>query len=187
MKRIRQVVLGAVIGGLSLSIAQPPAAISQPQVKVTSKDHGKGKIKELTATGYLAVPPDKVWKTVTNYGSYAQIMPRVSTSKVTTRKGNLAIATMKLDLPFPFQGTWYTNRYTENAKAGTVSWKMLNGSIKDTTGSWTLKAQGAGTLATYRVQTDLGSILIPGWMLDTLSERTIPDIFAGVEKHAKSL
>ncbi len=187
MKPIRQVILSTVIAGLSLSLAQPPAAISQPQVKVSSKDHGKGKVKELTATAYLAVAPDKVWRTVTNYGSYSQIMPRVSTSKISSRKGNMAIATMKLELPFPFQGTWYTNRYTENKQAGTVSWRMINGSIKDTQGSWTIKAQGAGTLATYQVTTDLGSLLIPGWMIDMASKKTVPDIFAGVEKHAKTL
>lgn len=182
MKNILAIALSAMV-----LVSVPTPALSVSNVKVSAKDLGKGKDKQIYATAYLDVPPQKVWKAITSYSNYRHFMPRVSSSKIETRKGNVAIATMKLDVPFPFNGTWYTNRYTENPKAMTVQWKMLKGSLKSNSGGWTLKPQGKGTLATYRVTTDPGVALIPSWVVNQVTKRTVPNIFKGVERRAKSL
>lgn len=175
-------VLSAV---LMLSCAQ--AAYGLGKVDVKAIDHGAGKLKEVKAVAYVDAPPTKVWKAVTDYANYKLFFPRIAKSKLENRSGNVAYATLHLDLPFPFQGTWYTNRYDENPKNMSMTWKMVNGSIKYTDGGWTLKPQGKGTLATYHVRTDVNIPLIPQALVNQVTKQTIPNIFQGLEKRAKSL
>ncbi|PKL78647.1 MAG: hypothetical protein CVV27_03030 [Candidatus Melainabacteria bacterium HGW-Melainabacteria-1] len=173
------------IAAVALALPQTASAVGNVDVKAV--DHGPGKLKEVKAVGYIDAPPAKVWKAIIDYGGYAKFMPRMKKSTLETRNANMAIATMYLDLPFPFSGTWYTNRYDENPKAMSLKWRMLKGSIKHTDGGWSLKAQGKGTLATYIVRTDPGVPLIPKILADEATKRTIPDIFKAVERRAKQL
>lgn len=183
MKHVRHTLSALALAALCFGTAA--GAIGNIDVKAV--DPGPGKMKEVRAAGYIDAPPAKVWKAVTDYGHYNQFMPRVKESNLERRSSNSAIATMKLDLPMPFSGTWYTNRYDENAKAMTTKWRMLKGSIKHTEGGWTLKPQGKGTHATYIVKTDLGGVLIPQVLQNEVTKRTLPDIFRAVERRARSL
>lgn len=178
--------LSASLGSLP-SLLQPAPAQAKPQVKVSIQDKGKGQSKQVVATGVINVPIHKVWKALTDYGAYSRYMPRVSSSQLQTRNGNNAVCTMKLDLPFPLQGTWYTNRYLESPQNHTIRWEMIKGSIKDNQGSWQLKKQGNATFGTYTVRTHLGSLPIPNWMIDTASKQTVPSIFEAVENYARKL
>lgn len=182
---LRRFLAAALLTGLTLGLASP--ASSKPQVTVKAIDHGPGKLKEVQASGLLAAPPAKVWKALTNYNAYATFFPRIASSKLDSRKGNTAVATMRLNLPFPLQGTWYTNRYEENAQAMILKWTMIKGSLKSNVGGWTLKPQGTGTLATYTVRTDPGIPLIPKVLIDTATKQTIPTIFEAVETYANTL
>lgn len=170
--------------------ATPAFALSESElqsgkVDVQLIDHGNGKLKEVKATGLIKAPPGKVWQLLTNYGGYRSFMPRVSSSTLESRSGNSAVATMKLDLPIPFKGTWYTNRYTENPGAFTFKWNMVKGSIKHNEGSWQLKPHGSHTLAVYTVRTDPGVPLIPKWVVDTATKQTVPSIFEAIRKNVR--
>lgn len=180
--------LGLALGLCTLSLSlNTPSAQSASKIDVRLIDKGEGKPKTVKAVGYINVPIAKVWKALTNYGNYHSFMPRVASSKLDSRSGNLAQATHKLDVPWPFSGTWYTNRYVENASIHSIRWSMVKGSIKHNEGSWQLKAQGKGTHATYTVTADLGVPVIPQWMYGEVTKSTIPDIFHGVENHAAKL
>ena len=181
---LRHTVAAVILAGLTLAGS---AADATGKIDVKAVDHGSGKLKEVKAQGYIDAAPAKVWKVLTDYGAYQRFMPRMAQSTLDKRNGNMAIATMKLSLPFPFQGTWYTNRYDENPKAMSLTWRMLKGSIKTTTGGWTLKPQGKGTMAYYTVRTDIGAILIPKILQDEATKRTVPAIFEAVERRAKSM
>lgn len=172
---------------LGLSLFAPGAASAVSNMHVDAFDHGNGQPKEVRASGYIAAPPAKVWKVITDYGSYQTFMPRVAQSRLDSRRGNLAVATIHLNVPFPFNGTWYTNRYQENPRALSLSWQMLNGSIKSTTGGWVLKPSGSGTSVVYTIRTDLGGVMIPKMLQDEITKRTMPDIFAAVERRALAL
>lgn len=182
-KSIRRTLAAAALASLCFA----SSAEATGHIDVQAVDPGAGKPKQVIASGLINAPPAKVWRALTDYGAYNQFMPRVAESKLVSRKGNSAIATMKLSLPFPFSGTWYTNRYDENPGAMSLSWRSLNGSIKSTVGGWTLRPQGSGTFATYRVTTDLGAVLIPKVLQDEVTKRTVPEIFASVEKRAQAL
>ncbi|MBT9546445.1 MAG: SRPBCC family protein [Candidatus Sericytochromatia bacterium] len=180
--------LGLALGLSTLGLGlNTPFAQSAGKVDVRLIDKGEGKPKTVKAVGYINVPIAKVWKALTNYGNYQNFMPRVASSHLDSRSGNLAQATHKLDVPWPFSGTWYTNRYVENAANHSIRWSMVKGSIKHNEGSWQLKSQGKGTYGTYTVTADVGVPVIPQWMYGELTKSTIPDIFHSLESHAAKL
>ncbi len=155
--------------------------------KIEIVDPGRGNLKEVRANAYLDAPVEKVWQVLVHYENYHRFLPRVKTSELNRRKGNMAIATMRLDLPFPMNGTWYTNRYIENPQQKTIEWIMLKGSLKATTGRWKLRSQGKGTAVEYRLRTDPGIPLIPKALIDMGTKRTIPEVLKAVEAYARQL
>lgn len=185
MNTKRLLLSSILILGATAPLSIQPAAQSANNVNVILV--GSGDTKQIKATGLIRAPIQKVWKTLTDYGNYPRFMPKTATSKIHSRKGNAAIVTMKLDLPFPFKGTWYTNKYTEIPSRYYYEWSMLKGSIKSNSGSWQLIKKGNFTHGTYRVQTNPGVPLIPQWIIDTATKNTIPSIFTAVEKRANAL
>jgi ribosome-associated toxin RatA of RatAB toxin-antitoxin module len=176
--------LGVTALGLSISA---PAAQSTGKVDVRLMDRGDGKPKSVKAVGVLNVPIAKVWKALTSYNKYQDFFPRVASSHLDSRTGNLVQATLKLDVPWPFSGTWYTNRYVENPSQHSIRWSMLKGSIKHNEGSWQLQSKGNSTFATYSVTADLGVPIIPQWMYGEVTKSTIPSIFTSLESYASRL
>lgn len=122
----------------------PLSAAQLLEIKIT--DPGQGQLKKIMARAYLEASPEQVWQAISGYAHYPEFLPRVSSSHIDRRNANVTIATMKLDLPFPMKGTWYTNRYVEDKAVGTIHWKMLRGSLKSTVGRWKISPQGKGTL-----------------------------------------
>jgi len=175
--------LFSVLMAFHLFFCTPLWAAELLEVNIT--DPGKGQLKKIVARAYLDATPDQVWKTITRYEKYPQFLPRVASTRIDRRNQNVTIATMQLDLPFPMNGTWYTNRYVENRAAGTIDWKMLKGSLKYTVGRWTISPQGKGTLVQYALQTDPGIPFIPQRLIQEGSKRTIPDILRAVEAYAQ--
>lgn len=186
VRRLSLPVLALTVAGLALYFPIFPAQ-SSSKVDVRLLDQGEGKPKTVKAVGLIQAPVAKVWKALTNYGDYQNFMPRIASSRLEVRKGNLAQATLTLDVPWPFTGTWYTNRYVETPGVHSIRWSMLKGSIKHNEGSWQLKAQGNATLAHYTVKADLGVPVIPQWMYGEVTKSTIPSIFAAVERYAARL
>lgn len=181
---IKRVALGFALFSMTAALpALPGQAAKLYDIQIT--DPGKNQLKRIVAKAYLDATPEQVWQTISHYERYPDFLPRVASCKLVRRTENVAIATMKLDLPFPMNGTWYTNRYVENKAAGTIEWKMLEGSLKSTVGRWKLSPQGKGTLVQYSLQTDPGIPLIPQFMIEQGSKRTIPEILHAVEAYAK--
>jgi ribosome-associated toxin RatA of RatAB toxin-antitoxin module len=164
-----------------------PGAQSAGKVEVKLLDQGDGRPKTVKAAGLINAPLAKVWKVLTHYNEYHKFMPRVSSSKLESRSGNLAQATYQLDAPWPLNGTWYTNRYVETPANHAIRWSMVKGSIKHNEGSWQLRAQGNATYATYTVIADLGIPAIPKWIFGEVTKTTVPSIFEAVEKQAAQL
>ncbi len=171
--------------GLGLTLGMPQASFAARLMDIKITDPGKHQLKTIVANAYLEASPEQVWQTISQYEAYPKFLPRVASCRIDRRQGNVTIATMKLDLPFPMNGTWYTNRYVANKKAGTIEWKMLQGSLKSTAGRWKISPQGKGTLVQYRLQTDPGIPFIPQAMIQEGSKRTIPDILRAVEAYAQ--
>lgn len=170
---------------LGLLLGTPLTASAARLIDIKITDPGKNQLKTIVAKAYLEATPEQVWQTISHYEAYPQFLPRVASCRIDRRQGNVTIATMKLDLPFPMNGTWYTNRYVANKQAGTIEWKMLQGSLKSTVGRWQILPQGKGTLVQYHLQTDPGIPFIPQALIQEGSKRTIPDILRAVEAHAK--
>lgn len=182
--------LSCLVVILSSSVQAKPLSMGEIEagkVEVTFDDRGPGKLKYVKAVAIISSPPAKVWKVVTDYGNYKSFMPKVTKSYVETRNGNKVEAYTLLTLPWPFQNTWYVNRYVEDRKNLVVRWSMVRGSILDNAGSWKLKPHGKkNTLATYTLKVDPGVSFIPTWMINTATKETLPDIIEAVRERVKS-
>lgn len=143
-------------------------------------------IKGLKAIAIIKAPPKKVWNTLLDYKNYPKFMPRVSQSIVKKKMGNIYHVYHKMDVPWPFPEMWYTNRCVTDSKKYTFKWQMLEGSLKNTKGSWQLKPyKKKWTLAIYSVEVDFGVPLIPSWVVNRIQSRLAPGIFQGIRKYLK--
>lgn len=191
MSRVSRHVLSALcLGCLFFSASTPALAFDAKSLKINAEDPGSGQLKKVVATGVINAPINKVWQAVTDYPAYSRFMPRITYSHLDKRSAHLAVATMKIDLPFPFQGIVYTNKYVETLGPDykEMEWILLKSNkLKSNNGGWKLRARGSQTLATYTVIIDPGVPLIPKWMIETATKQTIPSVFEAVEKYARKL
>lgn len=189
-KNISRLLLTSVI--LTSSFILSPQSASAFKLKDLEKgvidvvmfDKGKG-TKGVKARAIIKAPPSRVWKGITSYSKYPTYMPRVETTKVLKKIGASTFdVRIKLDTPWPLSNTWYVNRYRQDKKNWRITWKMVKGSIKYNEGKWQLKPYKGGkyTFATYDVIADPGIPLIPQWIINEVSKRTVPDIFNGIKK-----
>lgn len=183
----RQALLALIISVCLITVSPTARAFDTNTLKISAVDPGSGKLKKVVATGLILAPPNKVWKAVTDYAAYSKFMPKVVSSKLNSRVGNTAVATMILHLPFPFKEIVYTNNYIEQPDIMKMEWALIKSNkLKSNVGGWSLKAKGKYTEGTYTVIVDPGVPMLPKWMIETATKSTIPQIFSQVEKFANS-
>lgn len=154
----------------------------------------RGPIKEGTAIGLIEVPPERVFKVITDNENFEQFMPYVKQSDVERVKEGSIINYQYLDFPFPIGDRYYKLHVVhtiEDTDRGTFfrsAWTYVKGSgnIRDTYGSWILQEYGQGkTLATYVVCTDPGGS-IPKWAQNFATKISLPKIIDRVRRRVKN-
>lgn len=132
----------------------------------------------IQAKGIFDAPPEKVWKALTNFSAYPRYYESVVQSQVRSTQGNQANVYVKFKFPFPVGEIWVLNQYTLDAKSRKLSWKMLDGNLKnsDGSGSWSLSPyKGGRTLATYRLNVDGSGA--SNWLQKQAVFRSTPAVF----------
>ena len=201
MKRLMTSIVVIIL--LGLWIIQEVTAIELTQTEHERLAKGKvivylkaarGPIKEGTAIGVIDVPPEKVFRVVTDNEDFEEFMPYVKQSDVERIKERSIMNYQYLDFPFPIGDRYYklhilhTIENTDNGKVFKSTWTYVKGSgnIKDTYGSWILEEYGQGkTLATYVVCTDPGGSL-PKWALNMATKISLPEIIDRVRQRVKN-
>ena len=72
---------------------------------------------------------------------------------------------------------WYTLDMTE--ELGHVSWRMVDGNLRDNRGSWLITPDGDGSRVVYTVELDVG-FLVPNVIVRTLLGSDLPSILQAV-------
>lgn len=132
----------------------------------------------IQAKGIFDAPPEKVWAALTNFGAYPKYYESVVQSQVREKQGNQAKVYVKFKFPFPVGEIWVLNQYTLDNANRKLSWKMLDGNLKnsDGSGSWSLSPyKGGRTLATYRLNVDGSGA--SNWLQKQAVFRTTPAVF----------
>lgn len=121
-----------------------------------------GKNIDMVSIGMLAnVPPEKLWRVVTDFEGYADLMPESVKTTIMKKKGNMmhvrfVVSVLKfsvIDI-----NTKYTLKYVLDApRRADISW--VEGDVKNVEGYWELYPVDGGrkTVAIYAITSDLGS------------------------------
>jgi len=170
-------------------------------VTVYMRDRSGTDVKELKAVGLIDAPPEVVFRVLSDYDRYREVMPYTEESKVVaTEEGKVVHFYTVIDAPVVSKRD-YTLRIVDESE-----WKGGHGylksrwtpsdkgpapkegvvRVKSNDGSWTLEPidDGARTRATYLLYTDPGGSL-PTFLINKANSSTIPDIYEALRKHSQ--
>ncbi len=141
---------------------------------------------EAIVKAVIETTPTRVWAILDRCDRYKKVMPRTSASKELSRKGNIIVCKITIDMPFPISDLTATTKAVHTVKKAfwQRAWQLMSGDYKRNTGSWTLKpfdAEGKRTLVVYRVHAE-PNISVPVWVQKRASKSTLPDLIAAVAK-----
>jgi ribosome-associated toxin RatA of RatAB toxin-antitoxin module len=161
------------------------------QTEVILRPMGKGKPQEGVGRGFLAAPPERVFRAVADVEHWHEFMPFLEASDAHLQPDGSVLSAQRLALPFPLGERHYRIRFRsrlERTAQGAVwhaEWSYVPGSgnLADLRGSWTLTAAPGGTLAICRIRTDPGSF--SSRLMDRATAKSIPWIFDGLRQHIR--
>lgn len=151
----------------------------------------KGRPQEGIGRGFIAAPPERVFRAITDVAGWHEFMPFLTASDAQPQKDGSILSAQRLDLPFPFGERRYRihlRSEVERAPQGAVwraEWSYVPGSgdLADLRGSWMLTAAPGGTLATLRMWTDPGSF--SSRLMDRATRKSLPWIFDGLRQQVQ--
>ena len=135
----------------------------------------------------INVPPEHLFKTITDYESYPDFIPEtlgVEVLKRSKKKDGTRVSEVKFDIKVIKQID-YTLRLTEEPNER-VSWELVEGKIfKTNNGGWELKPAGKGkTEATYTVDITIG-LLVPQAITNMLVGSSLPKMLEQMKERAE--
>lgn len=145
----------------------------------------KNNIATTEVTFLVKGTPEEVWKVLTDYNNYPKFMPSMEKFVVKTKTERFSIVHVKLESP-PLIDISYDLRRVYDKHNWTISFKKIDGKIKDIEGSWKLDEYGSKyTKLIYRSHIDIG-IPVPKFILDSLSKNGLHKIAENVKKRVES-
>jgi Polyketide cyclase / dehydrase and lipid transport len=163
------------------------------QVWVELAEAGPDEPKEGIGRGWIEAPPERVFRTLTDYAHWHEFMPFLEESGARPQPDGSVIGTHLLRLPRFLGDRHYRVRFTQKidtsrgGRTWRVAWNYIPGSgnVKDHHGSWTLTAAGPGkTQAVLRLETDPGGAT-PRWAIERGIVGTVPWIFHGLRQQVR--
>jgi Polyketide cyclase / dehydrase and lipid transport len=190
-------VLASTLGAAAVPPKLPPPPTPEEtkrllagEVLVGSRAVPGSSVHEQIGRGVVAVPPERVFRALTDWAHFSEFMPFVKKSDAAAQPDGSVIGFQSLQLPPPNRERHYRIRATARVFEGRdgrtwqTAWSYIprSGNIVDHHGSWTLTAFGPGqTLATCILFTDPGGV--PGWATNLGLAQTLPYIFSGLRQH----
>ncbi|MEW6777287.1 MAG: SRPBCC family protein [Bdellovibrionota bacterium] len=139
-------------------------------------------IKHGQIYGVVDAPIDRLWKVLTDYNYYKDFMPLMQESRIRFVKGNLARQEMIFGLtgiPLRYRVVVAFVHYPEVHR---IEWVYVEGDIRETFGSWTLKPYGQGrTEVIYSLFMDLGGTVV-GPFAQLGSGLVLPQVITALRK-----
>src|SRR5688572_23813085 len=188
----RSLLAGLAILAFSLPAAALPAGldlepaearrVEQGDVVVQLRETTGSALKNVVCVGYVEAPSASVWRVITDYDHYPRIFPGILKSETRSVKGPVETHYTLLDYPWPLPDKWTLNEITHRPPQH-ISWRRVDGSVKELVGSWRLYPEGDRTLVVYSVRVDPGLPLVPRWAIQWGTTRVAPNIVKNLRKH----
>ncbi len=135
----------------------------------------------------IHAPPAKIWSILAFCDRYTKTMQRVKESKELSRKGNVVLCKVVVDMPWPVSDLSAVTRAVHTVRKGTYyqrKWSLVKGDYKRNRGSWTLTPYddaGKQTLVVYRAHAE-PNISVPTWIQKAAAKSTFPKLIRHLRK-----
>jgi hypothetical protein len=184
----------AILGSTALSEAEMTRLQRGEIITRELEEPRKGQTFE--AHAIFPANKQRTVEVITDFANYPEFMPGVERIDILARNDNRTILNYHLSLPLGKK-----KRYRlllireEQADATIIQWRMLDWPevpederIGNTTGFWVLKPfKSNQTLVRYYVYTDPGEVPFGlEWIIEYLSEDSIPELMQNTRKYAGS-
>lgn len=183
---------------LALALTLAPALVTAPAFGPADQkklDAGEVLIKPVPPSGgsgiavkaaaLIDAPPERVFSVVDDCGHFHEFMPRTEKSEERSRTADRSICFVEISMPFPFSNLWSETEVVRAKRPDggwSRQWRLVRGSYKKNSGSWTLLPHGEGrTLAIYRLDTE-PDIALPDALIRSAQAGSLPDVFTAVRK-----
>ncbi len=175
--------------GLVLADSAEQARLARGEVIIRRVVVPGSEMPEAIVRGVIDAPPARVWAIIDRCAHYPGKLPRVKAARELSRKGNIVVCDVTIDMPFPFSDLRAKTRAVHTVRKGFFrrAWNLIEGDFKHNRGSWTFtpfSANGRRTLAVYRVHA-LPNTPLPIWLQRKASETTLPNLFKALRKAAR--
>lgn len=128
-------------------------------------------IRRVASSSVIAkIPKEKIWKILTSYDNMDEFLPSVNKSKLISRSGNKVVVDYSLNIAW--QELRFLQECTELNNNQFLTFKTIDGDLKNYEGSWSLTETSEGTVIKYFVSVDYDSVL-PDWMINQLMKSGI--------------
>lgn len=125
----------------------------------------KGIRRVASSSVFTKIPKEKIWKILTSYDNMDEFLPSVNKSKLISRSGNKVVVDYSLNIAW--QELRFIQEYTELNNNHYLTFKTIDGDLKNYEGSWSLSETPEGTVIKYFVSVDYDSVL-HDWMINQL-------------------
>jgi hypothetical protein len=163
------------------------------KVWVEMEEAGPDKPKEGIGRGWIDAPPERVFRTLTDYSHWHEFMPFLEESGARPQPDGSVVGSHLLRLPKFLGDRRYLVRFTQKVDAlpGGRTWRIVwryipgSGNLKDHHGSWILTSAGPGrTQAVLRLETNPGGAT-PTWAVERGISSAVPWIFHGLRQQVR--
>ncbi len=127
-------------------------------------------------------PPDVLMGLICDFGSYPDFLPETVMARPLKQEGSTWEVRFGIQV---IRRLEYTLRLTRSDDLH-LSWTLVDGPFRTNEGSWTLEPVDGGrrTRALYRIDLQVG-MFVPGNIVRSLTERTLPDTLARFKAEAE--
>jgi ribosome-associated toxin RatA of RatAB toxin-antitoxin module len=186
---VRPLLLGALVATTML-VAPQAVAVDPSAVQVRTTAVKGSDMPRITAKAVLSVPPEKVWKLISDCSKYKGRMARVVAARLVKKEGNKHTCEVTVEMPFPFSNLTATTEATheETAEGMSRRWKLVKGDYKRNEGSWEIKSADGGKKSevTYTLHVE-PNITLPNSIIEAAQKKSIPDLFVRLEQEAAKM
>lgn len=166
------------------------ASADDLHVNVTTVEVKGSDTPKVVAKATIPLPPEKIWKVVSDCAHYKERMPHIAASTLLKQDGNRFTCKVTIAMPFPLSNLTAETEavHTESAEGMSRRWKLIRGDYKVNEGSWEIKPADGGqkSIVTYSVHAEPNNS-VPAWLREAAQKKAIPEMFERVKSEAAKM
>lgn len=163
------------------------ARLGRGEILFSLADVKGSAMPKFTVRAVFDAPAAKVWPLIDRCGAYAKTMLNIAESKEVSRKGNIVVCSILVDMPWPISDLRHVTRATHMVKPGVRyrrAWSLVRGDYSVHAGAWTLTPfgkTGKRTLVVYTGHVQ-PNVSVPIWLVKKASARRMPALMKHLRK-----